>query len=132
MKKSNQLPPLSDSQLEIMNVIWGRGACTVTDVVEELNAHRPVARNTVLTLMTRLADKGWLIQEKSGRSHLFTASREKQTVQQSMVRRLLQAAFGGNPDGLIMAMVDDGALSAEDLDAIRKRIDDASAGGDRK
>jgi predicted transcriptional regulator len=127
MSDHHDLPPLSESQLEIMNVVWMQNSCTVNDVVDALNQRRRVARNTVLTLMTRLADKGWLTQEKVGRGFVYRATRKQVDVQQSMVRRLLSAAFGGKADGLIMAMVDDGALSASELDAIRERIDQASA-----
>ena len=125
MRTGNEgLPPLSEAQLEIMNVVWERGSCTVSEVVEALNKQRPIARNTVLTVMTRLSEKGWLIQETVGRAHRYVAARKRASVQKSMVRRLLDAAFGGNPDGLIMAMVDDGALSAEDLEQIRRRLDE--------
>jgi predicted transcriptional regulator len=105
-----------------MNIVWEQPACTVKDVWQALNLRRQVARNTVLTLMTRLADKGWLTQTKCGRGFSYSATREKDQAQRCMARRLVNAAFGGSLNGLVMALIDDGELPASELDAIRETI----------
>ncbi len=58
MSKSSQPPPLTDAQLAIMNIVWDRREVTVGQVWRTLLAERAVARNTVLTLITRLEEKG--------------------------------------------------------------------------
>ncbi|RPH40896.1 MAG: MarR family transcriptional regulator, partial [Planctomycetota bacterium] len=52
--------PLSERQLEIMNIVWQRKEATVADVWDALTRRSKIARNTVLTLMQRLEEKGWL------------------------------------------------------------------------
>lgn len=127
MPKLQEPPPLSEAQLEIMNIVWEQPACTVTDVWQGLNLHRKVARNTVLTLMTRLADKGWVTQTKCGRGFTYSATREKDRAQCNMAQRLVNAAFGGSLNGLVMALIDDGQLPASELDAIRETIERAKS-----
>src|SRR5437763_534664 len=58
MDGPDPLPPLSAAQLEIMNVVWGRGEATVAEVWRALSARRKVARNTVLTMLARLEEEG--------------------------------------------------------------------------
>ena len=123
------LPPLTEGQLEIMDVVWDRGECTVSDVVKLLSERRPVARNTVLTLMTRLAAKGWLVQHRRGRGFTYSAGADKGATQRGMARRLVDVAFGGSINGLVMALMADGELSQEELAAIRETIDRADGEG---
>ncbi|HLK57549.1 MAG TPA: BlaI/MecI/CopY family transcriptional regulator [Chthonomonadaceae bacterium] len=52
------LPPLSEAQMEIMNVVWEQGEVTLTQVCAALAAQRVLARNTVQTQLTRLVEKG--------------------------------------------------------------------------
>ena len=65
-KGKQRLPALSPAQLEIMHIVWDGGAVTVTDVWNVLVKRRPVARNTILTLMDRLEKKGWLKRRADG------------------------------------------------------------------
>ena len=70
MVQDKQPPALSESQLEIMNVVWDQGEVTVTGVWQILAKRRAVARNTVQTVMTRLEEKGWLKHRKRGHQKL--------------------------------------------------------------
>ena len=58
MAESAELPPLSDAQLQVMHEVWAGGEVTVSGVWAALAARRKVARDTVLTVMDRLANKG--------------------------------------------------------------------------
>ena len=66
MAKTHVLPPLSEAQLEIMNVVWDRGEVTVAQVWKILSTRRKVARNTVQTMLARLEEKGWLRCDSEG------------------------------------------------------------------
>ena len=65
--------PLSKAQTEIMEIIWEQEEVTVSEVWETLSQRRPVARNTVQTMMVRLEEKGWLKHRTLGRSFLYSA-----------------------------------------------------------
>lgn len=71
----DKLPTLSDVQLEIVQIVWDRGEVTVTDAWNLLCQRRPVSRNTVVTMMTRLAKKGWLLAP--ARQHLLLFRRHR-------------------------------------------------------
>ena len=66
MEHTDQPPPLSEAQLEIMNLVWSHGPMTVGEMWQILSSRRGVARNTVQTLVTRLEEKGWLAHSGEG------------------------------------------------------------------
>ena len=57
---------MSDAQREIMEIVWERGEAGVGEVWRTLSKRRSVARNTILTLITRLVAKGWLVPRREG------------------------------------------------------------------
>lgn len=125
MPHPNRLPPLSNAQLEIMNVVWDLGEASVSDVLEALSKQHSIARNTVQTVMTRLADKGWLKHRQQGRAFLFKASVPRDSTLRVMVDRLVENAFQGSAEGLVLAMLEGRGLSDDEAARIRKLIDDA-------
>ena len=118
-------PPLSESQLEIMQLVWDGGEVTVTDVWKALAKRRPVARNTVLTLMERLVRKGWLKRKSEGPTYVYAAAAARADTLGQVVHRLVDAAFAGSADGLVSALVEGRGLSVEEVQRIRKLIDNA-------
>ena len=70
----NHRPPLSEGQIEIMNVIWDKGSATVAEVREALSERRAIARNTIQTMMTRLEEKGWLSHDREGKTFRYRAA----------------------------------------------------------
>jgi predicted transcriptional regulator len=62
---------LGELEHAVMDILWGQGEATVRDVLDELNCTRSLAYTTVLTVMSRLVDKGLLTQNKTGRAHLY-------------------------------------------------------------
>ena len=125
MPRPNRLPPLSHAQLEIMNVVWDLAEVSVGDVWNVLSKQRSVARNTVQTVMTRLSEKGWLKHRKQGRAFLFKASVARDSALGVLVDRLVETAFRGSAEGLVLAMLESRGLSDEEAVRIRKLIRDA-------
>jgi predicted transcriptional regulator len=81
------LPPLSEAQMEIMNVVWEKGGATVSAAWKSLATRRPVARNTVQTMMVRLAEKGWLRCSSEGHAFRYQAAKPREDVVGGMVLR---------------------------------------------
>jgi BlaI family transcriptional regulator, penicillinase repressor len=117
--------PLSEAQLEIMNLVWDRGEVTVAEVWKALSARRKVARNTVQTMMVRLEEKGWLHSLTEEHAFRYRAAVPREAVQGMMVRRLLDSAFGGSAEGLVMALLDGRGISRAEAQRIRALIQDA-------
>ncbi|PCJ53126.1 MAG: BlaI family transcriptional regulator [Planctomycetota bacterium] len=118
-----ELPPLSESQLEIMNIIWDAKETTVNHVWQTLQTRKIVARNTVQTLMSRLDEKMWLKHKKVGNIFYYSATKPKSNTLKNMADKLLNNAFGGSVDNLMMALFDGGNISTEDSKKIRELID---------
>jgi BlaI family transcriptional regulator, penicillinase repressor len=115
---------LTPAQLEIMNVVWAAGEVTVAEVVTALRGARPVARNTVQTMLTRLVDRGWLRARADGNVHRFSATQPRARVLSRLARRVVDIMFGGSSSGLMAALLDDGhKLSAEEASRIRALIE---------
>ena len=119
MEKRGDRAPLSEAQREIMDIVWDRGETTVAEVWRVLSQRRPVARNTVLTLITRLVDKGWLLAQREGNAFRYTAALPREEAQAQEVRRLVKTVFDGSAEGLVMTLLDVGGLSAEEAQRIR-------------
>ena len=122
MVESEPLPPLSEAQMEIMNVVWDRGEVTVADVWKALAARRKLARNTVLTMLSRLEEKGWLCRDEEGHAFRYRAAVPREATLGTMIRRLVDTAFGGSAEGLIMALLHDRGVSKEEARRIRTMI----------
>ncbi len=125
MVDREQLPSLSEAQLEIMNVIWDEGEATVSDVWKVLHKRRGVARNTIQTLMTRLEEKGWLKHRSEGNTFLYSAVPERSAVLGNMVSQLVDSAFEGSAEELVMALLKGRGVSGEEAARIRAMIEKA-------
>lgn len=119
------LPPLSEAQIEIMNIVWDRGEVTVADVWKAVAERRKVARNTVLTMIGRLEEKGWLERDDAGHAYRYRAALPREATLGSVVGRLVDTAFGGSVEGLVMALLHGRGVSREEAKRIRAMIDKA-------
>lgn len=89
---------LGELELAIMRIAWGRKSVTVRDVVAVLNKKRPLAYTTVMTVMGRLAEKGLLVAEKSGKTYLYRAAHTREQFEAQAAGRVVQSLitdFGG-------------------------------------
>ena len=102
---------LGELENAIMDILWGQGEATVRQVLDELNRTRSLAYTTVLTVMSRLVDKGLLTQNKAGRAYLYrpAMSREAYAAETAgqVIRSLVEdfgdialAQFSQELDGL--------------------------------
>jgi len=66
MARRRKKGPLSEFQMEIMNIVWDLGEASVANVVEQLATSRTIARSTAQTMLMRLEEKGWLKHRKDG------------------------------------------------------------------
>jgi BlaI family penicillinase repressor len=123
--KPEPLPPLSEAQIEIMNIVWDRGEATVADVWRALAARRKVARSTVLTMIVRLQEKGWLRCDDAGHAFRYRAAVPREATLGTMIGRLVDTAFGGSAEGLILALLHGRGVSKEEARRIRKMVAEA-------
>ena len=125
MAKRKAVPPLTAAQLEIMNAVWRLGEATVGQVWETLTARRPLARNTVQTVMARLEEKGWLTHRAEGQTFYYAPTVPRQTTLRHMVCDLVDTAFAGSAEGLVLALLEGRRVTRGEAERIRRIIDDA-------
>lgn len=120
------LPPLTEAQLTIMQVVWQRDEASVSDVVIALEGPRRLARNTVLTTMQRLEEKGWLTHREQQGTFLYRATRSQAETLGEMAGRLVDTAFAGRVDNLVMTLLRERNLSRTDVEALKKLIEEGT------
>ena len=118
-------PPLSDAQLEIMNIVADQGTATVGEVWKALAKRRSLSRNAVSTMVTRLEEKGWLHHRAAGGTYLYSATHPRSKVLSRLVRRLVDAAFQGSAEGLVLTLLEGGRLSADEMERIKAMLEKA-------
>jgi predicted transcriptional regulator len=111
--------PLTATELEMMNVIWRLGPCSVHQVVEALRPHRELAYTSVSTIIRILEQKGYVVSLKEGRGHLYKSGVAKETYQAMSLERLVSHVFDGAPALLVQRLLDSKQLSVEELERIR-------------
>jgi BlaI family penicillinase repressor len=124
--------PLSRAEREIMELIWDRTEAGVLEITEVINKQRPVARNTVRTLMERMKEKGWLTHRVEGRSFVYAATVPREESLGQRVLDMVDKACGGNPEKLMMALLQYRGLSDEESKRIRTMLDEAKADEEAK
>ncbi len=119
------IPPRpTDSELEILRVLWNRGPSTVRDVFDDLNQSKPTGYTTVLKLMQIMAEKKLVRRDERQRAHVYEARLPQEQTQNQLVGDLLNRAFGGSASRLVMRALSSTKTSAQDLVEIRRMIDD--------
>ncbi len=111
--------PLTATELEMMNVIWRIGPCSVLQIVEQLRPERELAYTSVSTIVRILEQKGYVTSSKEGRGHLYAAVVSKEEYQRSTVQRMVTSVFDNAPALLVRRLLDTEALSPDDLAEIR-------------
>ncbi|MCG3199939.1 MAG: Transcriptional regulator BlaI [bacterium] len=121
----NKIAPLSRLEGLIMGVLWERGDSTAKEVREYLEETKPMAHTTVLTILSRLQEKGYIKQIPSlGRSLLFRPIVSKEKVARTSVLELLARFFGGSPEKLVAHLVEEADITTKELDTIRRKLDE--------
>ena len=114
---------LPDSELEVMQAVW---ACSPpasrADIKEQLAASYPIAQTTLLTLLTRLTDKGFLKAELDGQRKLFSPLISQQEYLAAQSNRFVKKLCGGNLSIFAAALCDSG-LTKEELAALREMLE---------
>ena len=120
MKEIKRLP---ESELEIMQIIWKEQEPVSRAVIEQaLEKIHPLAPTTILTLLTRLTEKGFLAQKKEGRSNLYESLVTEKEYLASESRSFLNRLFDGSVANFATALCDSG-MKKEELEELRRLLE---------
>ncbi len=118
------LPRPTDAELAILRVLWERGPSTVRDVTEALQKERGTGYTTALKLMQIMTEKGLVLRNDSQRTHVYEAVAAAEVTQKQLVSDLLNRAFGGSAQQLVLQALSSKKASRAELAEIRKLIDE--------
>lgn len=122
MKKS--LTPLGETEMEVLHHVWELGEATVKQVQKRILESRKVAYTTIMTVMKNLADKGYLKYRKEGLSYVYSPAQEPKSVRFNLVNDLVKKVFKGSPADLVQTLVEQEDLTKQELQEIKKLIDE--------
>ena len=120
----NNIKRLPDSELELMQIIWKlESPVSRPDIEKNLPKNHQLAATTILTLLTRLCEKGFLKVEKQGKTNLYTPLIAEKDYLAGESRNILNRLYGGSLKAFAMSLVDSG-VSREEIDELRKMLEE--------
>ncbi len=111
MKRELDSIILTRQELQIMKVVWDRGAATVREVCDIMSQKKPTAYTTVLTLMGILEEKGALMHARVGRAYVYRPVLSRSQATQNQLNDLVTRFFDGRKDRLIETLIESGMES---------------------
>ncbi len=127
-EKPIQPPRPTDAELDILTILWSRGASTVREVHEEIAQRKPTQYTTVLKTLQIMAEKGLVRRDEKERAHVYEASRPREWTQRQLAGDLLQRAFAGSAKSLLMGALSARKASKEELTELRKMLEEYERG----
>jgi predicted transcriptional regulator len=115
----------TESELEILQLIWKKGTATVRDVHEELVKSRDIGYTTTLKLMQIMHEKGLVKRDESLRTHVYQAAVNKEKTQKHILSKMIDSLFGGSSTQLVLQALGNGEqkVSDEELKQIQVLLD---------
>ena len=119
-----QSATLTEAELRIMQVLWDKGPATVQHVLEALSAERPLAYNSVLTIIRILEKKGCVRHVKDGRAHIYRAVLKQEDAKRTEIQHLLNRFFQNSRELLVLNILEEQGIDAEELARLRQMLDE--------
>jgi len=118
----------TESELEILQILWKEGPCSVRTVNDEINKIKPdTGYTTTLKHMQIMAEKQLVARDTSQRQHIYAAAIPQERIQVGMVKNMINKFFDGSTSGLIMHALGHENPSDEELKEIKDLIEKLEA-----
>jgi predicted transcriptional regulator len=114
----------TDRELTILRILWDNGPSTVRQVNEAMNQDKNTGYTTTLKLMQIMTEKGLLLRDNSQFKHIYRPALTEEKAQKQLVGDLLEKAFSGSAEKLVMRALSAKKVSAKELASIKKMLDD--------
>lgn len=114
----------TESELEILQILWTKGLATVREVHEELASSKEVGYTTTLKLMQIMHEKGLVKRDDSMRTHVYQAAVNKEKTQKHLLGKMIDSLFGGSPTQLVIQALGEGKASPEEIEKIQRILND--------
>jgi predicted transcriptional regulator len=112
----------TESELEILGVLWSRGLASVREVHEELAKTKDVGYTTTLKLMQIMHEKGLVKRDDSVKTHIYQALVSREKTQKHLLGRMINGLFGGSPTQLVIQALGNYKASEEEIEEIQQLL----------
>lgn len=112
----------TEGEMEILQVLWQKGNCTVREVHEDLNKQNS-GYTTTLKLMQIMLEKGLVDRDASAKTHIYSALVNQEKTQQQMVNKMIDNVFNGSAARLVMQALGNQTASQEEIELIKAYLD---------
>ena len=112
----------TESELEILQVMWKKGQCTVRDVHEELAKSKDAGYTTTLKLMQIMHEKGLVERDTTAKTHLYKSLVTQEQAQQTALDKILATVFKGSTSDLVIQALGHHKASKDEIDAIKSYL----------
>jgi BlaI family penicillinase repressor len=116
----------TESELEILQILWQKGDCTVREVHEILEKIKNAGYTTTLKLMQIMHEKGLVARDTTSKTHIYKALVNQQKTQQQLVNKMIDNVFNGSAARLVMQALGNHSASKEEIDSIKDYLDQLS------
>ncbi len=122
-----QSETLTSAELRIMDVLWLKGLGTVQSILDSLSQKPALAYNSVLTTIRVLERKGYVKHSKDGRAHVYAPLVGREEASRSEIRHLVSRFFKNSHEQLVLNILEDQGIEAEELDRLREMLERSGA-----
>jgi predicted transcriptional regulator len=113
----------TESELEILQILWEKNACTVREVHEILEKNKPVGYTSTLKLMQIMLEKKLVSRDTSSRTHIYKALVNREKTQQQLVTKMIDNVFNGSAANLVIQALGNHKTDAAEIEQIKKYLD---------
>ncbi|RYY55863.1 MAG: BlaI/MecI/CopY family transcriptional regulator [Chitinophagaceae bacterium] len=114
----------TESELEILQILWMRGIATVREVHEELASSKDVGYTTTLKLMQIMNEKGLVKRDDSMRTHVYQAAVNKEKTQKHLLGKMIDSLFGGSSTQLVIQALGESKANPEEIEKIQALLNE--------
>jgi BlaI family penicillinase repressor len=112
----------TDAEIEILQILWERGASSVRDINDILNERREVGYTTTLKLMQIMNEKGIVKRDTAARTHIYKAVAKENDTKNNLISDFVNIAFHGSAMNLVMQALGNTSSSQNELDELKTLI----------
>jgi len=112
----------TDSEVEILNILWEQGPASVRDIHDILSLKKDAGYTTTLKLMQIMLQKGLLERDDSNRSHVYKAAVTREQTQKQIIQRVIDQVFNGSAAQLVMQALGKHETTASELEQIKEYL----------
>ena len=112
----------TESEMEILQILWENGSSTIREVHEVLSETKDSGYTTTLKLMQIMTDKGLIERNDEAKSHIYSATVKKESIQKQVVSKMINSLFKGSSAKLVMHALGNHKASEEEIMEIKKYL----------